>query len=201
MHGSDIRFLESFHDQEAGRAAMVNTVAVLSRADEIGVGRMDAMRSAQRVAERYRADPRLSVLCQTVVPVAGLLAETARTMRQVEFAALCDLAREPVESMDSLMLSVDRFVRPDAPVAVPAATRAALLERFGFFGIRIATTLVRLGVSDPATLATDLVARSGLTELQQVLAVQFTERQDLLKARSWSNPVMASSAERALRRS
>ncbi len=184
IHGSDIRFLESFRDQEVGRAAMVNTVAVLSRADEVGVGRMDAMRSAQRVAERYRADPQLSVLCQTVVPVAGLLAETARTMRQVEFAALCDLAREPVESMDSLMLSADRFVRPDAPVAVPAATRAALLERFGFFGIRIATMLVRLGVSDPATLATDLVARSGLNELQEVLAVQFTQRQDLLKARS-----------------
>jgi len=183
-HGSDIRFLESFHDQEAGRAAMVNTVAVLSRADEVGVGRMDAMRSAQRVAERYRADPQLRVLCQTVVPVAGLLAQTARTMRQVEFAALCNLAREPVDTMDSLMLSADRFVQPDPAVSVTADIRAMLLERFGFFGLRIATTLIRLGVSDPATLATDLVARSGLNELQQVLAVQFTERQEILKARS-----------------
>jgi hypothetical protein len=62
--------------------------------------------------------------------------------------------------------------------------RRQLLTRFGMFGIRLATTLIRQGVTDPAALANELVARSGLEELRRVLHVQFGERRDLLKARS-----------------
>ncbi|MBC8091992.1 MAG: dynamin family protein, partial [Pseudonocardia sp.] len=88
LHVSDVRFLESFHDQGVSKAAPVNTVAILSRADEIGVGRLDAMASARQIAGRYRRDDKLRSLCQTVVAVAGLLAQSGRTMRQAEFTAL-----------------------------------------------------------------------------------------------------------------
>ena len=47
-------------------------MAVLSRADEIGGGRVDAMFSARGIAARYRADPTVRGLCQNVVAVAGL---------------------------------------------------------------------------------------------------------------------------------
>ncbi|MDQ3886404.1 MAG: hypothetical protein M3308_05185 [Actinomycetota bacterium] len=52
------------------------------------------------------------------------------------------------------------------------------------FGIRLSTTLIRQGAQDPAALAAEPVRRSGLDELCEVLATQFTERRDLLKARS-----------------
>jgi hypothetical protein len=39
-------------------------------------------------------------------------------------------------------------------------------------------------MTDPNTVATELVKRSGLDDLRSVLATQFTERRDLLKARS-----------------
>ena len=62
--------------------------------------------------------------------------------------------------------------------------RRRLLARFGLFGIRLSTSLIRQGAADPAALAKELVDRSGLRELEQVLHTQFTERRDVLKARS-----------------
>ena len=76
--------------------------------------------SARRIARRYRADDKLRGLCQTVVAVAGLLAHTGRTMRQDEFAALAALAALPPDELDALLLSADRFARPDGP-AEPSA--------------------------------------------------------------------------------
>jgi hypothetical protein len=45
-------------------------------------------------------------------------------------------------------------------------------------------TLIRQGTDTTAALAEELVRRSGLDELRSVLTTQFTERRDLLKARS-----------------
>lgn len=184
LHATDVRFLESFYDQIGAPAAIVNTVAVLSRADEIGAGRLDAMISARQVARRYRTEPQVRRLCQTVVAVAGLLAQTARTLRQAEFSALCELAQTSRSELDSLLLSADRFVAAEAHPTLPARTRSALIDRFGLFGLRLATTLIRQGHREPAGLAEELVRRSGLDELRTVLATQFTERRDVLKARS-----------------
>ena len=184
LHGSDVRFLESFRDTDVARATPVTTVAVLSRADEIGVGRLDALGSAGRIARRYRADPTLRGLCQTVVPVAGLLAQTGRTMRQDEHAALTRLAALPQAELDRLLLSADRFGTRPVEGAPEPAVRAALVERFGLFGVRLATELIRRGTSDPSQLSRELVRHSGLDELRAVLATQLAERRELLKSRS-----------------
>jgi hypothetical protein len=147
---------------------------------------VDALRSARVIAARYRADETLRAFCQTVVPVAGLLAVTARTMRQDEYAALTALAAMPPDRLDALLLTVDRFAGAagDADTTLSTAVRAALLERFGMFGLRLSTTLIRQGIGDASTLAAELVRRSGLVELREVLATQFTQRRDVLKARS-----------------
>jgi hypothetical protein len=188
LHATDVHFLESFYDQGVARATPINTIAVLSRADEIGVGRLDALNSARRIARRYRADDKIRGLCQTVVAVAGLLAQTGRTMRQQEFTALTALAALPRADLDGMLLSVDRFSRTELPqTSTPGPdpeTRARLMERFGLFGVRLSTTLIRQGMTDPNTIATELVRRSGLDELRGVLSTQFAERRDLLKARS-----------------
>ena len=68
-HASDMRFLESFTDDEFARGSPMNTVGVLSRSDEIGSCRLDAMEVADRIARRYTTDPRLRRLCPVVVPV------------------------------------------------------------------------------------------------------------------------------------
>jgi hypothetical protein len=185
LHSSDVNFLESFHDQEFSQATPVNAVAVLSRADEVGVGRLDSMVSAARIAERYRKDPNVRRLCQTVVPVAGLLAQAGETLREAEFKALQQLGTAPAGETGPLFLSADRFVNSPTTVPLTSMEREHLLDRFGLFGVRLGIALIRQGtVNNASQLATELVRRSGLDELRSVLLSQFAARRDVLKARS-----------------
>ena len=184
LHATDVRFLESFYDQGVAKATPINTIAVLSRADEIGVGRLDALTSARRIARRYRADDKIRGLCQTVVAVAGLLAQTGRTMRQHEFAALTAAGRAAAGRAGRRCCCRSTGSPGPSWPSRTRDTRAALMDRFGLFGVRLATTLIRQGVTDPNQIAAELVRRSGLDELRSVLATQFAERRDLLKARS-----------------
>ena len=184
MHASDLRFLESFRDTGAGRSGTVNAVAVLSRADEIGAGRIDSLLSAGDVAERYRRDHSLRKLALGVVPVAGLLAQSARSMRQSDFAALSVLAELDRPGRERMLLSADRFVRASQPQALTREARASLLRRFGLFGIRLAVVLIRGGITEPTALAHDLARRSGLDELLDLVGRQFLSRSDALRART-----------------
>jgi hypothetical protein len=183
VHAADVRFLESFHDDEHARAAPINTIAVLSRADELGVGRLDAMASAERVAARYREDRRLKRLCQAVVPVAGLLAQAAVTLREGDYRLLRRLCELPATELDELLLSVDRF--SFGPCPVPPDERAALLRRLGIFGVRVAVQEVRGGRAPSASaLSAALLRTSGVGALTDLLASQFAARRDLLKGRA-----------------
>jgi hypothetical protein len=184
MHASDLRFLESFRDTEAGRSGTVNAVAVLSRADEIGAGRIDSLLSAGDIAERYRRDHSLRKLALGVVPVAGLLAQSARSMRQADYESLVLLAGMERAAREKLLLSADRFLRAGVPEGLDAAARASLLERFGLFGIRLGVVLIRAGFTDPTPLAHELARRSGLDPLLAMVARQFHARAEALKART-----------------
>ena len=185
LHAGDLEFLRAFHDAEVSRPNPVNAIGVLSRADEIGVGRVDSMASARRIAARLSTDPNVRRVVQTVVPVAGLLAETAVTLTETEVGHLRRIADVPVKEGDDLLLSADRFVQLRPELGLTSIEREALLARFGLFGVRLAATLLRRGVASTATeLARELAERSGLGELQEVLGSLFFERRDLLKSRS-----------------
>ncbi|MGV0787768.1 dynamin-like GTPase family protein [Mycolicibacterium sp. XJ2] len=182
LNAADIALLKQIGELVGGSAGALGVVGVASRADEIGAGRIDAMLSAKDVATRFTAEMERTGTCQAVVPVSGLLALTARTLRQSEFVALEKLAGVDAAELTKAMLSVDRFVRDDSQLPVDAATRAALLDRFGMFGIRISIAVLRAGVSDSVALADELLERSGLVALREVIDQQFGQRSDLLKA-------------------
>nr|WP_090339208.1 dynamin-like GTPase family protein [Mycolicibacterium malmesburyense]CRL67377.1 dynamin family protein [Mycolicibacterium malmesburyense] len=182
LNASDIALLKQIGELVGGSAGALGVIGVASRADEIGAGRIDAMLSAKDVATRFTAEMERTGTCQAVVPVSGLLALTARTLRQSEFVALEKLAGVDAAELTKAMLSVDRFVREDSALPVDAATRAALLDRFGMFGIRISIAVLRAGVSDSVALADELLERSGLVALREVIDQQFAQRSDLLKA-------------------
>jgi len=185
LHATDVDFLSAFHGEEVSRATPVNAIAVLSRADEVGGGRLDSLESASRIAARYAADEKVRRLAQTVLPVAGLLAETGETLREAEYHAIATLAKAAPADVDRLLVSADRFGNADAHVGLTTMERQALLERLGLFGVRLAIALVRDGTAPNSNaLAQELVARSGLPDLRSVLLAQFAERRDLLKARS-----------------
>ncbi|MCV7101454.1 dynamin-like GTPase family protein [Mycobacterium palustre] len=182
LNAPDIALLKQIGHLVGGAAGALGIIGVASRADEIGAGRIDAMLSAADVATRFTRELNQTGICQAVVPVSGLLALTARTLRQSEFVALQKLAGADHGALTKAMLSVDRFVRADSALPVDAATRAQLLERFGMFGLRISLAVLAAGVTDAAGLADELLERSGLVALRRVIDQQFAQRADLLKA-------------------
>lgn len=182
LNAPDVALLKQIGDLVGGAAGALGVIGVASRADEIGAGRIDAMLSAKDVAHRFTTELDRTGICQAVVPVAGLLALTARTLRQSEFTALQKLADVDPGLLNAAMLSADRFVRDDPTLPVDGPTRAGLLDRFGMFGIRISLALLRAGVSDADSLAEDLLERSGLVALREVIDQHFAQRSDQLKS-------------------
>ena len=183
LHRSDVEFLDAFMDRSVAAASPVNAVAVLSRADEIGAGRLDAMDSARRIAARYRDDPSVRTLAATVVPMAGLLAETGLTLREDEAAALRAIAATAPDELDAMLLSAEQFCDLHAS-DVTVEVRQALLDRLGMFGVRTAIEEVKGGATTAAALGPKLVERSGLNDLNQVIAEHFMPRARVLQARS-----------------
>lgn len=184
LHHGDARFLEAFMDHSIAHASPVNAVVVLSRADEIGAARPDALESAATIADRYAGDPRVRELASGVVPVAGLLAETGATLRQDQFHWIRELAVLPPDRRDRLLVSVERFRDSDTN-PLSEAIREELLDRLGLFGLRFAVGLVADGsVRTAPELSAALLERSGIRALQRVLEESYAGRATGLKARS-----------------
>jgi hypothetical protein len=163
LHATDVDFLAAFHDNEVSRPNPVNAIGVLSLAE----------------------DPKVRRMVQTVVPVAGLLAETALTLTEAEVQHLRQVAEHPPKVVEELLLSADRFVEKMPELGVTSIEREALLGRFGLFGIRLASTLLRRDKAATANdLSRELSERSGLTDLSDVLRSLFLERREVLKSRS-----------------
>ncbi len=181
LHASDVAFLEAFHDHHFLGVTPVNAIGLLSRADEVGGGRVDAIDIAGRIAAEYRGDARVRALVQTVLPVAGLLAEAATGLRERDHSALRALAGAD----EGLLLSADGFAADDAGAPVPVGIRRELLATMGLTGVRLSVALIRAGlVRDAGELARELRRRSGLDEVRSALLSQFAARGDLLKAQA-----------------
>lgn len=178
LHAEDLTFLQAFRGR-AG-ADLVNSVAVLSRADEVGAGRIDSLISAGKIAQRYRSDPALLGLVLDVLPVAGLLAQSARTLRQSEYATLAEVARLGRSERERLLVSAERFAQPTEAVASTPKSRSAIIERFGLFGLRMAAAVINGGAARATALSQDLARRSGLDQLRSTIADQFEARSSYL---------------------
>ncbi|CAM4111855.1 hypothetical protein KIPE111705_40905 [Kibdelosporangium persicum] len=182
VHVMDVRYLQSTQDHPVARAAPVNSIMVLSRADEVGGGRIDSLSTAKQISRRYRRDARIRGLCQNVVAVSGLIGQAGRTMPEEEYQSLAALAAAPRAQTEELLLTADRFTRSEH--VLPVSTRRELADRLGMVGIRLATTLIRQGADSRTKLASELVQRSGLNELRDSIGRLFVDRREVLKARS-----------------
>lgn len=183
-HREDLRFLDAFMDRGVSSSSAVNAIGVLSRADEIGAGRLDAMESAARIAARYATDRDLARLVSGVLPLAGLLAETGLTMIEDEAAALRAVAAIEPTTLERMLLSAQTFCDGDV-AGITVEQRRRLLERLGVFGVRVSVDLIRTQrVRTAADLGPRLVDVSGLAALRARIADQFGPRARVLQARS-----------------
>jgi hypothetical protein len=178
----DLALLNTFRTATGGAALHTTTIVVLSRADEVGSGQLDALIAAEDLARRTAEDPTVRAMGTAVVPVAGLLGLAGRMLRHRDFVALRNLASADRTRVDDMLLSADRFCRSDVPVPLSAAMRLSLLDELGLFGVRLSIALIRGGARTPDALADELISQSGLDRLQQLIEVRFAQRSATVRA-------------------
>jgi hypothetical protein len=182
VHEQDHAFLASFADRSVALGTPLNAIAVLSRADEIGAGRLDALVSAGRIATRLGADARLRGLVGAVVPVTALLAETAATMTENEMAMLRRTASEVGQTAPTDLASADRF-RATASSSLGPAEREQLLARYGMFGLRWSVATISRNPDVPTSVfVTSLDTLSGIGLIREHITSEFLPRAAVLKA-------------------
>ena len=159
-----------------------NAVGVLSKADQLGDGTRDPWGVALELASNYAGKFRDEVA--TVVPVIGLVAETAETAALTETDAkhLATLAAMEEKAFNRLLWSTDRFTSAEAPVE--PAMRERLLVMLDLYGVQRAVTAVRGGAKGAVSIRRQLSALSGIAEVKQTLAKYFREQDHVLKVRS-----------------
>ncbi|RRO13675.1 GTPase [Saccharopolyspora rhizosphaerae] len=187
VRADDEQALTAFTAATASReAGPVNAIAVLNKADMIepdtveGAGE-DLWKAAEILAAKQSdlLKPRVA----DVLPVIGLLAETAETggFTAGDAEALRSLAELDESTRETLLLSADLFTSWECDV--PAGTRTRLLERMDLHGVRCALEALD---SDPTIAAGDLRRRirdaSGLASVLDRLDSVFRVRADGIKA-------------------
>ncbi len=141
----------------------LTTLGVLSRADGFGEGALGSRDPLEHATEHAaKLATRLQDLVMTVLPVAGLLAETSHTGSLTENDARALAALGGIAPLDLIDL-----LDSDAPAAVPAAVRGRLLDLLGEYGTIHGRAVAARGA---AALNEWLVAASGVPRLRSVLA-------------------------------
>jgi hypothetical protein len=161
----------------------VNTIGVLSQIDVLGQGTGDPWPEARRQAKKNAR--RLGALVATIVPVHGLLAQTAlgTSFGEPDMELLRELAGADPYDLEAACYSSEDFLsHPGLPLATDGRER--LLSLLGLYGIQVAAAEVARGTQGAATLLKALRAQSGIDDLLKQLSRQFLTLADPLRART-----------------
>lgn len=194
VKSEDRRMLELWGAAGAGNSgglpgSAVNAIGVLTKADQLGDGR-DPWPTAVELALR-QAD-RIADQVATVVPVIGLLAETANTAALTERDAgyLEKLSELDASEKEEMLFSIDDFRHWEAAVpanerSVPDDVREHLIDRLSLYGLRHALEEIANGASGAVAIKAVVESASGIDRLERALDEHFlARRSDILVASS-----------------
>jgi len=182
MMADELETLRLFQIGGEHRGSAANAVGVLSHADQLGDGTQDPWTVAVELATKYSGTFRNEVA--TVVPVIGLIAETAEAalLTEPETARLRQLAELDPKERARMLWSADRFVTGEGPLSVEE--RQELLGLLDLYGVARATDALADGVSGAAALRARLSELSGISAVKESLGAHFREQDQVLKAGS-----------------
>ncbi|MGH4026810.1 MAG: dynamin family protein [Pseudonocardiaceae bacterium] len=186
VRADDAQVLAAFTAATAGRVGAVNAIAVLNKADTVAAESVpgsqgDVGKAAALLAARQAEilGPRVA----DVLPVVGLLAETAETgvFSTADADALRVLAGTDPAIRSAMVLSADLFTT--LPCPLPAGTRTRLLQRLDLYGVSRALAALDANPQCSAGALRRLLRESsGLDRLHARLGSVFRARADAIKA-------------------
>jgi hypothetical protein len=177
----ELETLRLFQTDET-RASAANAVGVLTRADQLGDGTRDSWTVAVELAGTFAETFRSEIA--TVVPVIGLIAETAEAalLTEPDAMRLEKLATIDPHERDRMLWSADHFTICEGPLT--GEERERLLTLLDLYGLARATAALAGGVSGATALRGHLSEVSGIASVKQTLTAHFGEQDHVLKVRS-----------------
>lgn len=177
LNAEEIALLREYGAASGGSALTV--LGILTKADLVG-NVADPWQRACQLAERHSG--KLQKEVAAVLPVLGLLAETAETyaLDERHAADLAALADAGIGAEHRALWDSDHFYR-DEQIPIPVEPRQSLMRILGIYGLKLTIALTRDGVRGAAALQRALGERSGLGEVRRSIAQTFTPRADVLK--------------------
>ncbi|MER7706791.1 dynamin family protein [Kitasatospora sp. NPDC097605] len=182
----DAEALGALRAQADGRMTALNAVGVLSRIDLLGEGHGDPWPRARQVAATNAG--RLAGLVDAVLPVVGLLAQTALgdDFTEPDAALVRRLADAPAADLRRALYSGRRFLDWDgAPLTRPERER--LFGLLGVYGVDTALTAARRARAEgrpigAAALLAEFRAASGIAAVVEHLRLRFVDAADALRS-------------------
>jgi hypothetical protein len=190
LHQKSAELISDFRGTALNRSNPLNSIGVLSCLDRYWRQTAEAhpLDAAMTVVRRLRGDSVIQELFFRIFPVSGLLALAAHTLDESMLSSLEVLASLPEERLASLLGNASRFVRHFPSDRMPAgATEGACLQgRLDLYGIWVATEYIKqqrtLQISvSVECVAAELLRRSGISELEDILRRHFGVRSFLIK--------------------
>jgi hypothetical protein len=177
---------EAVRQFQRGRGAMRLTagtaVAILTKADQFSGDRNTTWKAATEQAQKMSVEH--VDLFSSVLPVVGLLAETATTgaLREPHARSLAALAGAwTADDTEDALIDAREFLEADGPV--DTAGRGPLLDLLGLFGIGELLEAIRGGTPPDAASLTRVARRaSGFDEMAARFDKAVGSRADVLKA-------------------
>ncbi|MBI2705169.1 MAG: dynamin family protein [Actinobacteria bacterium] len=182
VRAHDARVLTQFRSLFEGTGlSAVNVVGVLSKIDKLTPDG-DPWPTARRLAERGHQE--LRAVLSDVIPVNGLLAETAATDRYSEedTLALKELALIDELDLEDQLLTQADFLEAAEPAELTRERRTRLLAMLDLHGITLATRAVEAGTGSTRELLLLFREQSGFEPLAQTVNELFARRAEALKA-------------------
>jgi GTPase SAR1 family protein len=181
----DKKTIEIFQGRVVGQATPINAIGVLTKVDSYwsDPNVSEPMDAGNKICQRLSAHPQIRNILYTIYPICGLLAFGAQTLTNDEWQILVQLAElVPFERMHRLIANIERFCYREYPdIPVPPSQRQQLFNRLGQYGIWLAYTLIRSGVNNQALLVDELLKRSGICQLRDLIISHFGHRSYLIK--------------------
>ncbi|MFJ8431103.1 dynamin family protein [Kitasatospora sp. NPDC094019] len=182
----DAEALGALRAQADGRMTALNAVGVLSRIDLLGEGHGDPWPRARQVAATNAG--RLAGLVDEVLPVVGLLAQTALgdEFTEPDAALVRRLADAPAGEARRALYSGRRFLDWDTG-PLTRTERERLFGLLGVYGIDTALTAARRTRAEgrsigAAGLLTEFRAASGITAVVDHLCLRLVDAADVLRS-------------------
>ncbi|HMJ75904.1 MAG TPA: dynamin family protein, partial [Iamia sp.] len=179
---SDVEVLEQFRALFAASGlTAANAVGILSKVDRLAPDG-DPWPVARRLAEA--AKDRLANVVSDVVPVMGLMAETASTdaFTESDAYALAALAKLDEIDLEDALISPQDLLDAEVPDVSRDQLRR-LLSMLDLHGIAVGVELVQGGARGAGELLRGFRQRSGVEPLADVVEHDFARRASALKAR------------------